>query len=72
MKTIAYVAAAYLAVVGLAEIASNTMQNSPTLDTIATLPSAGSIVAKSSGAGTQAGIDLVGAVALWYYAKNHL
>jgi hypothetical protein len=65
MKTAAWVAVAYLGVVGAATFASGVMADSPTMDSIAHLPSVGSFLG-SSGT-TAAALDLGGATAIWFF-----
>lgn len=56
----------YLAGIGAATLVSNSMTDSPTLDTIAALPSIGSLFGSS---GVAAGaLDLGGAAALYFFA----
>ena len=65
MKTLAWVAVGYLALVGAATFYSNTATSSPTADTIAQLPSVGSLMG-STGT-TAAALDLAGAAAIWFF-----
>jgi hypothetical protein len=66
MRTMWWVLAAYLAVVGGATLAANSMTNSPTLDTVAGLPSTGSLLGST---GVTAGaLDLGTAAAIWFLA----
>jgi hypothetical protein len=65
MKTVAWVGVAYLALVGVATFYSGVSANSPTADSIAKLPSVGSLVG-SSGT-TAAALDVAGAAALWFF-----
>lgn len=63
MRTAIFIGAGYLALVGIAEIWSNTANDSPTADTFAALPSVGA----AFGAGSitaMAGINLASAAAL--------
>lgn len=66
MKTALWAAAVYLVVIGGATLASNSMKDSPTLDTIAGLPSTGSLLGST---GVTAGaLDLATAGAIWFMA----
>jgi hypothetical protein len=60
MKTFFYLAAAYLAAVGLASFVANSATNSPTADTIAALPSVGTFLGANNPQ-TEGGINLVSA-----------
>lgn len=62
MRTIFYIAAAYSALIGISEFVSNASSNSPVFDTVAGLPSAGSLLAKTGTPNTMAGIDVAAAV----------
>lgn len=65
MRIVAWLGMVYLAGIGAATFASNSMTNSPTLDTIAALPSIGSLFGSS---GVTAGaLDLGGAAALYFF-----
>jgi len=65
MKTAAWIGVAYLALVGAATFYSGTAANSPTADTIAQLPSLGSLLGST---GTTAAVmDLAAAGALWFF-----
>lgn len=66
MRTALWLAAVYLSVVGVATLASNSMKDSPTLDTIAALPSTGSLM-NSTGV-TAGALDLGTAAAIWFLA----
>lgn len=71
MKTALYIAAGYLALVGLAEIWSNSAENSPTADTVSSLPSVGA----AFGAGSitaMAGINLASAAALVFVVPRFI
>jgi hypothetical protein len=70
MKTLAWVGVAYLVLVGGATMYSNMGGSTPTpsADTIAALPSPGSLF--SSTGSTAAGLDLASAAALWYFVLN--
>lgn len=68
MKPILLALAVYSAGVGLATFASNAMANSPTIDTIAGLPSAGSLL-HSTGT-TAAVLDLGTAGLIWWFAMR--
>lgn len=66
MKTIAWVAVGYLALVGAATFYSGVSTNSPTADTVAGLPSLGSLLGST---GTTAAVmDLAAAAGLYYFA----
>jgi len=66
MRTAAWVAVAYLVAVGGATFWSGTAANSPTADSIAALPSLGSLLGST---GTTAAVmDLGGAAAIWFFA----
>ncbi len=68
MKPILLALAVYSAGVGIATFASNAMSNSPTIDTIAGLPSTGSLLHST---GTTAGVlDLATAGAIWWFAMR--
>ncbi len=60
MKTVFYVAAAYLLAVGLASFVSNSATDSPTADTVAALPSLGTFLGANN-VKTEGGINLAGA-----------
>jgi len=65
-KLIFGVLALYVAAVGIATIASGSMANSPTLDTVAGLPSTGSLLGST---GTTAGVlDIGTAAAIYFFA----
>lgn len=65
MKTVAWIAVAYLGVVGAATLYSSVGSNTPTSDTIAQLPSIGSFLGST---GTTAAVmDLAGAAALYFF-----
>jgi len=68
MKPILLALAVYSAGVGLATFASNAMANSPTIDTIAGLPSTGSFLG-STGT-TAAVLDLGTAALIWWWAMR--
>jgi len=68
MKPILLALAVYSAGVGLAAFASNAMANSPTLDTIAGLPSTGSLL--HSAGTTAAVLDLGTAAIIWWWAMR--
>lgn len=61
--TILYVIAGYLATIALAEFISAQSANSPTADTIAALPSIGSLLGQAEGT-SQGVTDLVSAATL--------
>ena len=65
MKTVAWIAVAYLGLVGVATFYSGVSANSPTADQIAGLPSVGSLMG-SSGT-TAAALDIAGAAAIWFF-----
>jgi len=68
MKQVLLILAIYSAGVGVATFASNAMTNSPTIDTIAGLPSTGSLLGST---GTTAGVmDLATAAAIWWFAMR--
>lgn len=67
MKTIFYVAAAYMGVVGMAAFVSNVSANSPTADALAGLPSVGTFLGANN-VKTEGGINLVSALALFSLA----
>jgi len=65
MRTAAWLGVAYLAVVGAATFYSGVAASSPTSDTIAQLPSLGSLMGST---GTTAAVmDLAAAGALWFF-----
>lgn len=68
MKWVGIIGAIYLASIGAATIASSMMADSPTFDTIAALPSTGSLLGST---GTTAGVlDLATAGALYYFLAH--
>lgn len=67
MRTVWMLAAGYLVVVGAATFYSNSASGTtPTADSIAQLPSIGSLL-NSSGTAA-ASLDIAGAVAIWFFA----
>lgn len=65
MKIAAWALVGYLTVVGAATFYSGSSTNSPTADSIAGLPSAGSLLGSS---GTSAAaLDLGAAAAVWFF-----
>jgi len=60
MKTVVYVAAAYMLAVGIAGFISNSATSSPTADAFAGLPSAGTLLGANS-VKTEAGINIAAA-----------
>lgn len=65
MKLVAWGAVIYLAAVGAATFYSGTAENSPTADSVAKLPSTGSLLG-STGT-TAAALDLATAGAVWFF-----
>jgi len=65
MKTVAWVAVAYLTLVGAATFYSNMATSSPTADSVAALPSTGSLLG-STGT-TAAVLDLATAGAVYWF-----
>jgi len=63
MRTIFYVAAAYMAAVGVAAFISNSATSSPTADTVAALPSFGTLLGANN-VKTEGGINLAAALVL--------
>jgi hypothetical protein len=63
VKTIFYVGALYFAVVGLAAFVSNSAKDSPTADTVAALPSAGTLLGANN-VKTEGGINLAASLTL--------
>jgi hypothetical protein len=63
MRTLVYVAAAYLAAVGIAAFVSNSATASPTADTVAALPSVGTFLGANN-VQTEGGINLAAALVL--------
>ena len=68
MKMILLAVAVYSVGVGLATFASNAMDNSPTIDTIAGLPSTGSLL-HSTGT-TAAALDIGTGALIWWWAMR--
>jgi hypothetical protein len=65
MKTVAWIGVAYLALVGAATFYSSVGTNTPTSDTVAQLPSVGSLMGST---GTTAAVmDLAAAGAVWFF-----
>ena len=65
MKIAAWVAVGYLALVGAATFYSGVGTNTPTSDTVAQLPSVGSLLGST---GTTAAVmDLAAAGAIWFF-----
>jgi hypothetical protein len=71
MKTALFVAAGYLALVGIAGIWSNVGTNTPTADSFAALPSVGAAFGAGS-ASAQAGINLASAAALAFVVPRFI
>lgn len=69
MKQILYIVAAYSLIIGISEFVSNASSNSPVFDTVAGLPSAGSLLAKTGTPNTMAGIDIAASVAAFIAAR---
>jgi hypothetical protein len=65
MKTFGWIAVAYLGLVGAATLYSATAQNSPTSDTVAGLPSLGSLLGSSGS--MAAFMDFAGAGAAYWF-----
>lgn len=65
MKTAGWILTVYLGVIGAATLYSAMGSNTPTSDTVATLPSAGSLL-NSTGA-TAALLDAAGAFLAWKF-----
>jgi hypothetical protein len=70
MKTAVKIGALYLAVVGAATFASGSMTNSPTMDSVAKMPSLGSLM--SSTGTTAAALDIGGAAVLFFLVPRYL
>jgi type IV secretory pathway VirB2 component (pilin) len=65
MRTVAWIAVGYLALVGAATLYSAVGTSTPTSDTIAQLPSVGSLMGST---GTTAAVmDLAAAGAVWFF-----
>lgn len=70
MKTAVKIGAIYLAVIGAATFASGVMTNSPTMDSVAKMPSVGSLMG-STGT-TAAAMDIGGAAILFFLVPKYI